>query len=373
MDVMFVLAGLGAGGAERVVALVSAEMIRRGERVCVVSFDSPEDPVYHAFAPGVELVRLGIPAGGSSFFRGMVASWRRMRALRAAIRQRRPGAVISFLTKINVITGMAARGCGIPVFLSERNNPDRQRAHPLWALAWKWAARRAEAVVLQTEAIRALYPVDIARRAQVVPNPVETLAVERVAHDRPQLTAVGRLTGQKGFDLLIAAFAQIAPEFPEWDLTIWGEGPDRLKLQQQISDSGFANRIFLPGNSATPGGWIASADAFVLSSRFEGFPNVLIEAMHAGLPVVSFRCDFGPDEIVSDGIDGILVERESVPALVQALRVILSDKQLRESLGRAAFASAARFDLPEIVSKWETIVKNAFASKAESWFSLGMH
>lgn len=357
MKIMFVLAGLGAGGAERVVSLLSGEMIRRGHDISVVSFDAPGDPIYHSFHPQVDVLRLAIPAGGGSLLRGIGASYRRTAALRHLFKRRRPDAAISFLTKINVLSVAASAGLQIPVIISERNNPAAQRAHPFWSIAWKIAARRASAIVLQTQAIKALYPAKIQARAVVIPNPVLPMAVNRGPHQGRALTAVGRLEWQKGFDMLIKAFARIAGDFPGWQLKIWGEGAERPQLQSLADQSGHSDRIELAGMSTSQADWIASADIFVLSSRYEGFPNVLLEAMSAGIPSVSFRCKFGPEEIMDDGIDGLLVEPGSVKDLARKLTKLMENEKFRMQLGMAARASATRYEVAEIVSKWEAFVK----------------
>jgi glycosyltransferase involved in cell wall biosynthesis len=123
-----------------------------------------------------------------------------------------------------------------------------------------------------------------------------------------------------------------------------------------VSDYALEDRVLLPGNSANHGDWIGQADAFVLASRFEGFPNVLVEAMMAGLPVVSFACDFGPAEIVTHDRDGLLVPAGDVESLVINLRNILKVSGLRDRLGGAARTSAARFATERVVSKWDSLV-----------------
>lgn len=365
MKILFVLSGLGSGGAERVVSLLSGEMIRRGYEISIVSFDKPDDPVYHSFHPQIEIVRLAIPAGGRSFLRGLGASCRRIVALRRLFKRGRPDVVISFLTKINVLSVAASTGLNISVIISERNNPAVQRAHPFWANAWKIAASHASAIVLQTHAIKALYPANIQSRAVVIPNPVVPPDIDRQPHHGLVLTAVGRLEWQKGFDMLIKAFAAIAPDNPKWKLTIWGEGQERSRLQLLVDQSGQAARIELAGNSQSQAGWIRNADIFVLSSRYEGFPNVLLEAMSAGLPVLSFRCDFGPNEIIQDGVDGILVEPESTKHLSEALTKLMQNEELRMRLGVAARKNTARYDVAPIVSKWEELVKKEIYSQGK--------
>jgi glycosyltransferase involved in cell wall biosynthesis len=355
MKALFVVAGMGMGGAERVVSLLSAAWAERGWEVIVAAFDSPQDPVAHEFSETVELVRLGLEPGGGSRLRGLTATARRLLALRRLLRSRRPDIVISFLTKINVLTLLAAAGSGIPVVISERNNPAEQRAHPLWAWSWKLLAPRAAAIVLQTEAIRRRYPRAIAQRAQVIPNPVAIPRNIKRQHDGLVLAAVGRLTEQKGFDLLIHAFATLAGECPEWRLVIFGEGPQRPELERMVTHYDLTGRILLPGISANHGDWIGQADAFVLPSRFEGFPNVLVEAMLAGLPVVAFDCDFGPAEIVAHDVNGLLVPPGDVQELIVNLRNILKVSTLRDRLGDAARTSAAQFATERIVLKWDSL------------------
>ncbi len=354
---MFVLAGLGAGGAERVVSLLSGELVRRGYRMLVVSFDAADENIYHGFDPQVEIVRLGIPAGGGSFVRGAKANWRRVAALRQMLKQHRPDAVLSFLTKINVLSVAASAGLNIPVIISERNNPAVQRAHPFWASAWKIAASRASAIVLQTDAIKALYPDSIRKRAVIIPNPVVAPANDPTTHHAMMVTAVGRLEWQKGFDLLIKAFASVAPDNPKWKLTIWGEGAERARLELLAKESGHADRIDLPGNSQGQAGWMKNADIFVLSSRYEGFPNVLLEAMSAGIPCISFRCDYGPEEMIDDGVNGWLVEPENFEELAQKLTKLMKNEEFRNRLGSAARERTKQYGISPIVSKWEAVVK----------------
>jgi glycosyltransferase involved in cell wall biosynthesis len=355
VQVMFVLAGLGTGGAERVVSLIAGHWADQGRQVAVVAFDSESDPVSHRFHQKVELIRLGVPPGNGSALKGAKANVARIAALRALLKERSPQVVISFLTKINVICLLAAAGLRIPVVVSERNNPHAQAAHPLWTWAWTRLAARASAIVLQTEAIRQRYPARIARRAAVIPNPVEAPATRR-EHKGKVMAAVGRLVEQKGFDLLIAAYAQVAAEFPEWRLVIWGEGPERDSLEEQVRQVGLQDAVQLPGVSPSPGSWIESADAFVLSSRYEGFPNVLVEAMLAGIPSVAFDCSYGPGEIMTHEIDGLLVPVGNIEQLALAMRRIMANDTLALALHSTSMVNAQRFKLARIVPIWDGLL-----------------
>jgi glycosyltransferase involved in cell wall biosynthesis len=195
-------------------------------------------------------------------------------------------------------------------------------------------------------------------RSIVIPNPMPTSIQANNPADKRVLVAVGRLTPQKGFDLLIDAFARIVGEFPDWRLIIWGEGPDRAALERQIARLGLAGAVQLPGTSASREAWVESAGVFVLSSRYEGFPNATAEAMGAGLPVIAFDCDYGPRDMIDDGETGLLVRPEDTEALAAAMRRMMDDFPLRESLGRAARQRAADFSPASVTRSWLKLIES---------------
>ncbi|GGE14556.1 amylovoran biosynthesis protein AmsD [Polymorphobacter glacialis] len=360
MHIAILLSSLGAGGAERVLALLTGHWTANGHRVTVIAFDSESDPVFHDFGAGVSQLRLGLPPGGSSPI-GLLA--RRTMRLRRILRTERPDIVVSFLFKINVTTLIAAMGLGIPVIVSERNNPDRQQAHPIWPLLRSLFYPSAAALVLQTEASRKALSRSQAAAGVVIANPITCWPRRPEPEGRKTLVAVGRLDAQKGFDLLLQAFAVVAALHPAWDLVIWGEGPRRADLEAQVAALGIGDRASLPGLSDKPGDWIASASAFVLSSRFEGFGNAMAEAMAAGLPVVAFDCDYGVAVLADRDVDCLVVAPEDVSAMAAAIDRLLGDPALRHRLGTAASISARRFAAPAIFAQWDALLDNSVTGK----------
>lgn len=355
-SVAFVLAGLGAGGAERVVSLIADAWARAGRRITIITFDGENEASFHALPPGIVLRRLAIPAPRGGGVAALATTVRRVVALRRALRATDADVIVSFLTKINVLTLLACLFTRQRVAISERNNPRRQEKSRLWTAALAALSWRADAIVMQTDASLACLGAAGRRRATVIGNPIELGAVDRGERAAPVLAAAGRLTHQKGFDLLVDAFVRIAPRHPDWRLVIWGEGEARVALEARIAASGFAGRIELPGNSDRPEQWVASADAFVLSSRYEGFPNVLGEAMAGGLAVVAFACAFGPTDLIRDGVDGLLVPAEDVDALATALDRLMGDAVLRDRLGRAAQAAMRRYDPAMVIAQWDRLL-----------------
>ncbi len=357
MKVAFILSGLSAGGAERVISKLAEAALGRGWDVTIITFDSPDDPIFHAIDSRVALVRLALPSGGKGLAAAIRVA-RRLWMLRRHLRGRFD-VVISFLTKINVLTLLATLGLDVPVLVSERNNPDRQPAHPLWRCALRHLYPRASSIVMLTHRGRERLRKAERDRAIVIPNPISAFPYLPRQGGTPQLVAVGRLDKQKGFDMLIAAFATLSDRFPEWNLRIFGEGPERSALEGQVQELGLAHRISLPGCTARHGEWIEETTLFVLSSRYEGFGNVVGEAMRAGLAVVAYDCDFGPSDMIEPEVSGVLVKPEDVAALSDALAGLMASPDRRRRLSAAAIERAKQFGESAILETWMRAIEMA--------------
>jgi glycosyltransferase involved in cell wall biosynthesis len=359
MRIAFVLSGLGAGGAEKVVNLLARHRLHRGDAVHILALNWGTEPSYFAYPDEIHVEAFG---SGGRGWRQAVRIAGRLRRLRRRLSEIKPDIVISFLTKINVQVGLVGAGRGVPIVLSERNNYRLQELNPLWNLAGRIAASRAARLVMQTEAARRHLPPNVRRKAVVIPNPIDSAApIAPPSSAETRIVAAGRLAPQKGFDLLLSAFVEVAHRVPSATLSIFGEGPERGALQSQAERLGIADRARLPGLTSSPGEWIAAADIFVLSSRFEGFPNVLLEALAAGIPSVSFDCPWGPADIIHDEKTGLLVANEDVAALTQALVRLLTDQDLRHRIAAGARADT-RFSTDTVLAKWDAVIEEAVAT-----------
>jgi len=178
------------------------------------------------------------------------------------------------------------------------------------------------------------------------------------------IVSMGRLVPLKQFDQLIRAFASLSQEFPEWDLLIIGDGPERPSLSALASDLSISGRVLMPGAFKSPGEHLASSDLFVLSSRYEGFPNALCEAMASGLPVVCFDCPSGPREIVRHEVDGLLVPPQDVDALSGAMRRLIDSPAERQRMAERAREITARFAPESIFDHWERLIQDVLSEAA---------
>lgn len=367
--VVIVLPGLGAGGTEHVVNVLANQWAARDWHVTLVTFEAPGPPPYYHFDPAVRIERLGLPQMKRSRLGAIGASARRIFLLRRTLKKLAPDVVLSFLTRTNVMSLAASRGLGLDVVVSERNNPALQDVGPVWRFLRAKLYPSAFGLVTMTTGALNYFSPAMRRRSWVIPNPVDLPATGKPRRDGTVLVAVGRLVPQKGFDLLLKAFASIRRDFPEWKLVIWGEGPDRAELEAERDRLGLQGCVEMPGVTSRPGIWVETADAFVLSSRYEGWGIVLLEAMAAGLPVISFDCQWGPREMVDNEKDGLLVENGNVDALAQGLRRLLGDETLRKKLGAAAAASAARFTPEYVMQNWDQVIHAVLAARGNEELS----
>ena len=354
MRIAFIVPSFGPGGAERVASLLCNWWAEQGHAVTAITFEPLDaEPLYklHADVPLRQLASFNRRVSLAS---SVATNVRRLFRLRAVLNDFKPDIIVAFTTEANVVALWAALGLGIPVVVSERNQPDR-----LGLGAWRQVARRlsypmAAALVVQIEAIaewgRKRFRVPI----HVIPNPVRLALVSNRSEQPSEklLLAVGRLVRQKGFDVLISSFARVAAAHPNWKLVVYGEGPERAALEARIRGLSMTERIFLPGLSRDIGAVYAAAALFVLPSRFEGYPNVLLEALATGCPVIATDCPGATAEILQHGRYGVLVPPENVDALASALDRLMSDETLRAAYSRHANEAVAPLDVGLIAGRW---------------------
>jgi glycosyltransferase involved in cell wall biosynthesis len=361
MRLLLVVSSLGPGGTERVVATLAGAWAARGHGVTIATLSDAAAAPFYGLHPAVGHLPLGVARDSAHLPAALANNVRTVRALRRLFAGRRPDVVVSFGDTTNVACLAAAAGLRIPVVVAERCDPRLTPANPAWRALRRAAYPLAATVVAQTQAAASWFRAGGVRRVAVIPNPVALPVRAGAAADpwpggAPLLLGVGRLVAQKGFDLLVGAFARVAPGFPDWRLLILGEGPERARLESLAARPGLAERVRLPGVSADPAPAYRRASLFALPSRFEGFPNALVEAMACGLPVVAADCPSGPAEIVRHGVDGLLVPAGDEAALAAALARLMADPGARRALGDAARGVTERFSLERVLGLWDAVL-----------------
>lgn len=358
-DITLVIPSLTSGGAERVMATMANYWANHGKRITLLTMDDGAEPPFYALHDAVchRQLRLAKPSSGA--IAAIKNNIVRIRALRRAIVDSRPEAVISFLDTTNVATLIATRGLGIPVIVEEHTDPAQKSLGGGWKRLRRALYPRADHVVVLSNNALAYFPLAIRKRASVIPNPI---AIEppsgKIARGAGRtLIAMGRFGPEKGFDLLLDAFARIADRHPCWNLVIWGDGNLRIELENQRDRLGLAGRVSMPGRTQAPHDELRRADLFVMSSRREGFPMALGEAMACGLPAVSTDCPSGPRQIIRPGVDGLLVPPEDANALAAALDQVMGDDALRARLAAHAPEVLDRFGLEPVMARWDELLE----------------
>lgn len=370
MRLVLIVPSLGGGGAERVMATLANAWAMRGNEVTLITLSSAVDDRY-PLDRRVWRVALDVARRSSNPAQAFGRNVVRVRALRRAIKAARPDAVISFVANTNALAMIAAMGLRVPVIVTERQFIGAEPSRLVWTLLRRVLYRRAAAVVAQTRRCADELEARVGRAVQVIANPVAPATEDAMPGPAPvadgrvrTLLAVGRLVPAKGFDLLIEAFARVAKRHPGWKLAILGEGPLRETLAQAIAMHGLATRVALPGFSPQVRQAMRRADLFVLSSRFEGLPNALLEAMAEGVACVSFDCTAGPRELITHGENGWLVPAEDVDGLAAAFDTLMHDDVLRARLGTHAREVCNLYSVGEIVRQWDMLLASVMAPRA---------
>jgi glycosyltransferase involved in cell wall biosynthesis len=271
------------------------------------------------------------------------------------LRRIRSGIVIATRPSLSILAAELARP-GVTAIGWEHRDFTR-RVQGLRAAIHRSYAQ-LEALVVLTDTDRRRYERFLGDRPriEVIPNSLPLVGGAQSDLEQPVVIGVGRLTAQKGFDRLIRSFGSIAEAHPQWSLHVYGEGPRRDGLEAMIARRHLEEAIRLPGHVADVGEHLRAASIFALSSRSEGFPLALIEAMSCGLPVVSYDCPTGPADIVQHGHTGLLVPNGDVDAFADALLELIADPEKRRRFGAAGAERAKQWDTSCVIAKWERLL-----------------
>jgi len=341
---------MNGGGAQRVISQMANSWVEKNHNIFILTI-SKEKPFYD-LNEKLNIIQLNMTGKPNNPISGFYANLLRIKTVRKTIKSLSPDIVISFLTQTNIISTLACKSLNIPIIISERINPEKASISAIWKVARYIIYRLSNIIVVQTKFAQEFFK-GYKTRTEIIINPVKKIDLSRDIKE-PIILAAGRLTYQKGFDLLIKAFAGVSSK--EWQLIILGDGPERNNLHKLITDLDLINRVQMPGLVKNIDTFFSRASIFVLSSRFEGFPNILCEAMAAGLPCISFNCNSGPLDIIDQKVNGILVENENEEELSLAINTLINNEHQRETMGKEALKIAAKMNLGKVMHQWENII-----------------
>lgn len=364
MKVLFAIKRLASavGGAERVFCTVCTELVNRGYEVSVLTFDPVGGKPFYSLDPRIQRLDLGI--GDSSKPAKFMETLKRIRVLRQVVNLEKPDIVVGFMHSMFVPMAFALVGTGVPIIGSEHIVPEHYRKRRLQYLLLILSATLLNKLTVLSQAIRSQYPAVVRKRMIEVPNPVEVAThLANVGAEKEKFTvlSVGRLDPQKDHATLIRAFAQIAHQFPKWELKIVGDGYLRCDLERLIEALGMQHKVVMPGITAAIENEYISAEVFVMSSRYEAFGLATAEAMSHGLPVVGFLDCSGTNELIEAGNTGLLVEPGSdrVSSLALALSDLMACPTWQKRLGEGGWeAIKTKFSPSYVCDVWEDLLNS---------------
>lgn len=334
-------------GAERVIAQLVNYFAAQGKRCSIVTLN--DDEVFYKLDPSISVLPVGQKSGNK-----LLDKLLRYRQVRKLVLREQPDLVLSMPEEIGVYVLLALLGTRIPVYVSERNNPwvmpDVKVTRLLRTLMYPFA----RGIIFQTEMARSFFPASIQAKGVVLKNPVDASRIPAQFQGQREkvIVAAGRLSEQKNMPLLLKAFARFSPEYPEFKLRIFGEGELREELTALAHSLQIGEKTELPGRSTTLLEKMNSAAMFVLSSDYEGMPNVLLEAMCMGMPAISTDCPSGgPRELIEDGVNGLLVPVGDEAALHAAMER-MADPEFAEKMAGAAYEIRETLTSREVFVSW---------------------
>ena len=356
--IAFVLPALDMGGAQRVVTTLANALIDDYE-LYIITFINPKP--FYKLDDNITLVNcVDSIQPSSNILEAIKNNYILFKKIHAIRKKYKINLLISFLTPANILTTLVAKYNGIPVIISERNNPYSEKAPKIWEIMRAITYPKANYVVVQTETIKSFYAKKIKQnRLEILPNPISaelTLQRNNTVQKENLILNAGRLSDQKAQDILIKAFART--ENTHWKLVIAGEGPNRVKYDKLIKKLNLGDKVLLLGRQKDIHELYNSSKIFAFSSLYEGFPNALIEAMHFGLACVSTDCPTGPSELINDSINGYLIPMNDEKAMAEKLNVLMNDENKRKSFGDKAIKTVKKIEIKNVVVQWKALIEN---------------
>lgn len=371
MRIVYCVAGTRhSGGMERVLANKANWLQRNGHEVVIITTDQHHESPFFPLDASIKCYDLAInyeENNGRSFFNKaihypykQIRHWKRLSRL---LKEIRADVVVSmFCNDASILPWINDGSKKVLEIHFSRFKYLQYNRRGLWRWADflktvvdKWIVGRYVKFVVLTKEDKAYW--GRCKNIAVIPNAITSaFSAPSLLHQK-RVLAVGRLSYQKGYDLLIDAWRKVCQVNTDWMLTIAGEGPLEAQLRCQIAKYHLEHRVELVGVHKNITSLYAEASIMVLSSRYEGLPMVLLEAQCAGLPIVAFQCKCGPKDVVSNGADGFLVAEGDICGLAEKLLLLINNSALRHQFGAMAYRNSKRYDETLIMHKWETLFR----------------
>ena len=348
-----------AGGVERMSSLLMNEMDNRGHKIFLITWDKSNAISHYPLNPGITWIKLNI--GNTSLKADWILRLKRQFLIRKFIKDIKPSVAIGFQVGTFIALRTALLGFFIPTIAAERNSPDlfnflenRTKRRFLASISLLFS----KVITVQMESYKNKYPYFLRSRILTISNPVNPCDNPSYPNEKEnspkRILNVGRLSLQKNQLFLIKSFSLIAEDFPDWVLTIVGEGEYRTQIENFILKNNLSKKIELIGAVKDIDEWYRNSAFFAFPSLWEGFPNALAEAFRQGLPAIGLQNTSGVNELIFNHKNGILVAmKEEQFAL--AMKKMITQKSFRKKAGRCASNSIKKYKPKKIYNQWENL------------------
>lgn len=358
MKLAFYISSLSGGGAEKVLTTIANTLAKKGNEVHVISLE--KRPQFYPLVQNVNLHATDNKSSGK-----LLEQIKDYSFVRKCFKDIKADVNISFLMRCNLLLIVAGLLSKEKIIVCDRNNPLREHSKFGFFIS-NILYKRANAIGVQTKQIKSFYWKSLQSKVFVQENPIDNVALEQqlsgeVIKKENTVISIGRLEPQKDFETLIRAFSRVATEYKDWRLKIFGVGEKKEFLQKYIDDRQMTKKILLCGRTQKPFLELCRSKIFVLSTYYEGFPNVLCEAMEAGLQCISSDCVSGPRELIDNGVNGWLFKIGNDEQLAELIKKCIESSDMM--IGIRAKESVKRLHLDKNISEWETIIQRIFLSQ----------
>lgn len=352
MKVLFYISTIRGGGAARVMVNIANGLATQGNNVFFVT----NFPAEHEYALDKRIQRLSLEEQertGNMLVRNAL----RIRALRRILKKEKPTVGIAFMRENNFRFLLAAKGLPMKTIVSVRNDPTREYPGRVSRILAGRLYAEADGIVLQTEDAKACFSQQIQKKSRIIQNQVDEEFFQEYNAEGQYILACGRLSPQKNYAMMLRAFSVVLRDYPGEQLRIYGEGALKQQLESYAGELGISESVSFEGFTNRMADIYKNAKFLLMSSDFEGMPNVILEALASSVPVISTDCPCGgPRMLLVNGENGYLSPVRDELAFAERIKQMLSDEKAYLRMRDRAFQSAKRFRPEKVLQEWEKMI-----------------